>query len=246
MMRQPTPAQRHQARVLARLASGQTEVGSTTTGSQYELMLYQLAEDRRRLKQLQSIKSKIELKKQLLPAYQAWIEGVLAGGKGGQDDVLTTILVWQIDVGEYEQALRIAQYVVQFNLTLPDQYQRDIPTMLLDEFAGAYLHGKLAEAPELAVMILEQVNALTLNKDAPDQARAKLYKALAYAQIAIIDLKNHDENNAEDKSVLTGSALTLAKTANDNLHQALALFAGVGVKKDIERLERRLKKSEPL
>jgi hypothetical protein len=245
MMRQLTPAQRHQARVLAKLSSGQTEQGATTTGSQYELMLYQLAEDRRRLKQLQSIKSKIELKKQLLPAYQAWIDGVLAGGKGGQDDVLTTVLVWQIDVGEYEQALRIAQYVVQFNLTLPDQYQRDIPTMLLDEFAGAYLHGKLAEVPELAVTVLEQVNELTLNKDAPDQARAKLYKALAYAQIAAIDLSN-DHDADKSKEVLAGAALTMAKAANDNLHKALALFAGVGVKKDIERLERRLKKSESL
>lgn len=245
-MRELTPAQRHQTRILAQLAAGQTDANGTTTGSQYELMRYQLAEDRRRLKQLQSIKSKIELKKQLLPGYQAWIDGVLAGGKGGQDDVLTTVLVWQIDVGEYEQALRIAQYVVQFHLTLPDQYQRDIPTLLLDEFAGAYLHGKLAEDPALAVRILEQVNALTLNQDTPDQARAKLYKALAYAQIATIDA-DHDqpENDAEAKCVLNDSALKLAQAAKDNLLKALDLFAGVGVKKDIERLERRLKKVQP-
>jgi len=237
-MRQPTPAQRHQARTLARMAAGLSEPGTTTTGSQYELMLYQLAEDRRRLKQLQSIKSKITLKKELLPAYQAWVDGALAGGKGGQDDVLTTVLVWNIDAGEFEQALQIARYAVQFNMTLPDQYQRDIPTMLLDEFSGAYLNGKLAEDPLLAVRILSEVSELTQRKDTPDQARAKLYKALAYAQIAVIGLENGDE-----KTALSNVALINAKAANDNLHKALELFAGVGVKKDIEKLERRLKKS---
>lgn len=245
MMRQPTPAQRHQTRVLAQLAAGQTETGSSTTGSQYELMLYQLAEDRRRLKQLQSIQSKIALKKQLLPAYEAWVDGVLHGGKGGQDDVLTTVLVWHIDTGEYERALHIARYVVQHGMTLPDQYQRDIPTMLLDEFAGAYLQGKLADEPALAAIVLEQVNELTKDKDTPDQARAKLYKALAYAQIAVIDLENKEISN-DEKSPLSGTALALAKAANDNLHQAISLFAGVGVKKDIERLEKRLKKSESI
>ena len=69
---------------------------------------------------------------------------MLARGKGCQDDVFTTLLVWHIDIGEYEQAVQIATYALQHKMTLPDQYRRDIPTMLMDEFAGAYLHDKLA------------------------------------------------------------------------------------------------------
>jgi hypothetical protein len=126
-------------------------------------------------------------------------------------------------------------------MTLPDQYQRDIPTMLLDEFAGAYLHGTLAEDPALAVTVLEQVAVLTEGKDTPDQARAKFHKALAYAQLAVVAL-----GNCDDKAMLSGAALTLAKSSYDNLHKALTLFSGVGVKKDIERLEKRLKRSESL
>lgn len=237
MLRHLSPALRHQARVLAERAAASAEPGARTSGSQYELQLYQLAEHKRTLKAIQSIKGKIEVKAKLLPAYQAWIDGVLAAGKGGQDDVLTTILVWTIDVGEFERALQIARFAVAHKMTLPDQYSRDIPTMLLDEFAGAYLNGKLADDPPHAVQILGAVGELTQASDVPDQARAKLHKALGYALLAVAN------NGADDKQDFTSDKVPVAAAANTNLHRALELFEGVGVKKDIERLERRLKKA---
>jgi hypothetical protein len=236
-MRELSPAQRHKARVLAELAAASAEPGGPTTGSQYELQLYQLLEDRRRLKAIQSIKSKVALKAQLLPNYHAWVDGVLAAGKGGQDDVLTTILVWSIDAGDYQRALQMARYAVTHKMTLPDQYSRDIPTMLVDEFSEAYLHGKLAEDPALAVKVLAQIGDLTEGNDVPDQARAKLYKALGYALLVLAD-------GDDDKRDLAGQPLIHAQSAHSHLQHALELFQGVGVKKDIEILERRLKKAE--
>jgi len=124
---------------------------------------------------------------------------------------------------------------------LPDQYSRDIPTMLLDEFAGAYLNGNfggpLADDPHQAVQILGAVGELTHDSDVPDQARAKLHKALGYALLAVAN------DGADDKLDFTPAKLPVAAAANTNLHRALELFEGVGVKKDIERLERRLKKA---
>jgi hypothetical protein len=238
-MRTLSPAMRHQARMLAQMAAGKTEHGDATTGSQYELMLCQLAADRRTLSQVQSIKTRIELKKGLLPKYQPWVEGVLAAGKGAQDDVLTTILVWRIDAGDYEGALHIARYAVKFNMSLPDQYQRNLATTLLDEFADAYLLKKGLETnPQLATDLLDEINALTKEHDVPDQARAKLYKALAYAQLDAWNI-----SGSSDRSPLSGVELAAATAAHSNLVEALKLFTGIGVKKDIERLERRLKKS---
>jgi len=231
-----SPALRHQARVLAAQTSANTEPGGPTTGSHYELQLYQLAEDRRRLKAIQSIKSKIALKAKLLPNYQAWIDGVLAAGKGGQDDVLTTLLVWHIDVGDYERAVTIARYAVGHKMTLPDQYDRDIPTMLLDECAGAYLNGPLGQDAAQAVQILTAIADLTKDSDTPDQARAKLHKALGLAQLALA-------NAGDDKGDFAPALATYAQAALTNLKRAIELFDGVGVKKDIERLERRLGKA---
>jgi hypothetical protein len=235
MVKPLSPALRHQQRVLAQRATGQVEAGQPTTGSQYELQLYKLAEDKRRLKAIKSIQNKIALKTQLLPDYAPWIDGVLASGKGAQDDVITTLLVWHIDIGEYERALLIARYALQYKMTLPDHYNRDIPTLLMDEFAGAYLKGQLAKDAPLGMRILEAVHQLTQDCDVPDQARAKLLKALGYAQYTVAC-------GQDDQLELTEQTLALAHTAHQNLTHALSLFDGVGVKKDLEKLERRLKK----
>lgn len=236
-MRHLSPALRHQVRILAEQAAASAAPGARTSGSQYELQLYQLAEHKRSLKSIQSIKAKIGLKAKLLPDYQDWIDGVLAAGNGGQDDVLTTILVWTIDVGQFDRAIDIARYAVTHKMTLPDQYSRDIPTMLLDEFSCAYLSGPLADDPKHAILILGAVGEMTQGSDVPDQARAKLHKALGYALLEVAN------DGADDKQDFPRSKLPMAQAAYNNLKRAVSLFEGVGVKKDIERLERRLKKA---
>jgi len=214
-------------------SAASSEPGGVVQGSAYELMLAKLADDRRRLKQIQSIEKKIELKRQLLPDYADWIAGALAAGKGAQDDVLTTVLVWSIDACAYDNALAIAAYALQHKMTLPDQYERTLATMLLDDFSIAYLSGRM-ESAQVGVRIMEQVIALTADFDAPDQARAKAHKALAYALIGKVDRSDIDFDQIPQNT---------AAQAMPHLTRALALFDNVGVKKDIERLDRRLKKS---
>lgn len=230
-----SPALRHQALMLAMRAAGNASPDGVTTGSAYELMLCKLADDRRRLKSIQSVQTKIDIKATLLPEYKEWIDGVLASGRGAQDDVISTVLVWHIDVGDYDRALQIAAYALQHKFTLPDQYSRDIPTMLIDEFSGAYLNGKLSNEPAYAVEVLSAVGHLTESLDAPDQARAKLHKALGYALIAVID--------KADPTDIAPTLIDQANAALVNFKRALELFEHVGVKKDIERLERRIKRA---
>jgi len=233
-MAQLSPALRHRARVLAARTAAAAEPGGVTTGTPYELMLMQLTEHRRSLKEIQSIERKIVVKATLLPAYQTWIDGVLAAGRGGQDDVFATALVWHIDVGDYDRALQMARYAVAHKFTLPDQYSRNLATMLIDEFSEGYLKGKLADDPAHAASVLDEVKALTDASDAPDQARAKLHKAIAYALLAVVE-------QIDDKEI-AAQVLPQAQTSLQHLQRALSLFQGVGVKKDIERPERRLKR----
>jgi hypothetical protein len=230
-----SPAMRHQARLVSARAAAIASPGESTRGSAYELMLYKLADDRRRLKQIQSIQKKIEVKATMLPEYRDWIDGVLSAGNGAQDDVVASLLVWHIDVGDYERALEIAEYAVKHKLTLPDQYSRDIPTMLIDEFSVAYLNGPLFTDPEKAIAILDRIEAMTQNADTPDQAKAKLHKAIGYALIATVD--------KADPVEITLNQRASASRASMHFAQALGLFEHVGVKKDIERLDRRLKKA---
>lgn len=248
-MRELTPAQRHRARVLAEQAHAQTPYGQHLESSAYQLMQAKLAADKRTLKGIESVQAKAAMKAKMLPAYADWIAGALAGGGGADDVVLTTCMVWAIDAGAYALALTIAPYVLQHGLPMPDHYQRKAASILVDEMADAYLLGRwnaiTYPAPaegegeaiqqhgtEGAVDLLAQALALTQDHDMPDQARAKLYKAVAYAALGkvqtaeVVDLDKMPRKALQDVRDLLGTAV--------------ALDAMCGVKKDLERIDRKL------
>lgn len=213
-----SPAKDHFRRVAAATIGAADAPQNQVSASQYELMLAKLAEDRRRLKDLQSIERKAEVKRELLPEYRPWIQGVLEGGSGQQDDVLMTVLVWNIDVGDLPAALEIGRYAIDHKLVMPDQYKRDVPTVLAEEFADQSLKLIAAEKPaDLEALIA--VAELTAESDMPDEVRAKLYKAIGYAQ------RMNDDPVA----------------AKESLTKALSMHDKIGVKKDIERLETAIK-----
>lgn len=188
--------------------------------NQYELMLHKLAIDKRRLKDIQSIEGKADVKRQLLPEYAPWIDGVLEKETGQQDDILMTVLVWSIDVGDLPTALRLGRYAIANDLVMPDQFKRDVATVLAEEFADQSL--KLIAAEQTAdIEALLAIATLTADKDMPDEVRAKLHKAIGYAQ----------------------RAANQPEPAKASLTRALELHAKSGVKKDIERLETLIKNS---
>ncbi|RAS15838.1 phage terminase small subunit [Paraburkholderia bryophila] len=210
-----SPAQRHYERVSAEQAAASAAPGESLAGaSAYELMLAKLAADRRRLKAIQSIERKVDVKRaELLPEYVNYVAGALRGGRGAQDDVLTTVMIWRVDAGDFAGALDIARYAIAHRMTLPDQYDRPLATAIAEEFAQAALAafklGDTFDADQLA-----EVMALTSAADMHDQVRAKLHKALGKA------LQDSDR-----------------AAALDHLRRALQLDERAGVKQDIARLE---------
>lgn len=235
-----TPAQRHRARILAAQeatrAAAQDPFGGAS-GSQHQLMLAQLHAHMRLLKDIQATEKKIEAKRKLLPEYFEYLDGVLEADAGVQDPVVTTLLVWLLDVGEWVQALQVSEYCLRHGLVLPDRFNRNVPTLLLDEVSEAAIKGQLAGVDALTV--LAKVDELTKDHDAHDQARAKLHKAIGWA--AMGKHATHDLNAEEIKAL----QLDRVRIALPHLQRAIELHAQVGVKKDVERLERRLKELQP-
>lgn len=185
----------------------------------YELMLVKLAEDKRRLKDIQSTERKAEVKREILPDYAPWVDGALEGGKGQPDDVLMTVLVWRIDAGDYSGALDIAEYALRHDLPMPDRFERTTGTVIAEEISDAAKRAREGKRP-FNVQTLTYTAALTEKKDMPDQVRAKLHKE-------------------------TGLAMAEVEPAGalEHLCRAQQLYDSVGVKKDIERIERHLKNS---
>ena len=222
-----SPAQRHQMRMQASQATAHAAPGRTGHATPVSpaarvnaMMRAKLDTDRRRLKAVQSVERKIAVKAEVLPDYVDYINGVLAADKGGADDVVGYVLCWRIDVGDFTGALNIARYVLKHNLALPDAFQRTTATLLAEEPAVQALKAYEAQKP-FDVDVLRQVEAVTRDRDMPDQVRAKLLFAMGRLQM-------QDE-----------PAQALA-----NLRRAVELHDKVGAKKDIEQLERRLRKEQ--
>lgn len=215
-----SPARAHvQAHVAAaRAAADAGERIDISLANGYELMLAQLAEHRRQLKQIQSVERKIEHKRKLIPEYTPYIVGALEANRGGQDDVLVTLLVWHIDCGQLAAAVPLAAYCLEHGLVMPDHYERSLACIVAEEAAEHALRQITAgQAPD--VDALEAIHGMTADRDMPDEVRAKLAKALGYAL--------RDESPS---------------AALQHLQRALTLNGKAGVKKDIERLEREIKK----
>ncbi|CAJ0743808.1 Terminase [Ralstonia mannitolilytica] len=224
-----SPARNHFLRASAALAAqAQQDANPLRHATGHELMLAQLAEHKRQLKAVQSIERKAELKRKLLPEYTAWVEGVLQSDAGLQDEVFMTVMVWHIDTGDLAGALPMAAYAIRHKLAMPDQYQRTTACLIAEEFANMAL--KAIDAGEAVDMVaLVSVADLVADEDMPDEVRAKLHKALGYA------------NYAQAGTADSVRAAVLRQTALAELKRALELHEKCGVKKDIERIEREIK-----
>lgn len=212
-----TPARAHYLRVSAEMAQAHTQAGSGLENcTEYELMLVKLAADRRRLKSVQSMERKAEVKRGLLPDYAPWIDGVLAAGRGAQDEVLMSVMVWRMDAGDFEGALDIADYALQHSLVMPDRYQRTTATVIAEEVADAAKRARDGQIP-FPADVLQRTFCLTALCDMHDQVRAKLHREMGL----------HPDTDPE--------------AALSHLQRATQLNDKIGVKKQIEKLNRELK-----
>lgn len=208
------PFRAHTRFIQAQEAARSGGAGRNAKG--YDLMLLQLAEDRRRLKGIQSNVRKAEIKVEVLPKYAAWAEGVLSADGAQQDDVLMYVMLWRIDAGDYAGALSIGRHALKHGWVMP-LGNRTTATVLAEEIADAAKAAVLAKTPFDPALLLETLEVVDAH-DMPDQSRARLHKSVGW--------------------VLTDSN---PASALNHLKHALQLDEKCGVKKDIEQLERKIR-----
>lgn len=238
-----SPALANRQRILAAIASGEATSSDAapampSTGpaaTEYELLLMSLGEDLRRLSSIQSTEGKIAAKPGMIGAYLPWVEGALEGKPGVQDDVVATMLVWALDIADWDLALRIGAYMLDARIVLPvvQGYKRPVATFIAEEAATA----GLAPEPTIDLETLVKFDTLTADHDMYDQVRAKLYKAVGLAL-----QRQADAFDPSAESAVAGGKAALLAAALAAFRRALALDSSVGVKKAITALESALKK----
>ena len=234
-----SPAKAHFQRTLAAKSSGKPTRGAVAmptdgpVAGEYRLLLAALGQDLNALRNTQSIERKIEAKRTMIERYRPWVTGAAEADARAQDEIVSTMLVWAIDVHDWPLALTLARYVLLADIALPERYNRTPATLIAEEVAEI----AVKEPGSVPLPVLQDVAHLVDGEDIFDQVRAKLEKALGLAFKAQADAF---EPGAE--SAVAGGKPALLKAANAHFERALKLHDKCGVKKLIERIEGELKK----
>ncbi|EDV3147864.1 hypothetical protein Y935_000925 [Salmonella enterica subsp. enterica] len=207
-----TPFTRRRLQIMATLRNTQHDVRADDG---YALMQMQLHQDMERLHAVLSAEQKTAIKRHLLPHYEDWVNGVLEGDSGAQDDVLMRVMVWRIDAGDIPGALDIAAYALRHRLNAPDGFGRSVAAIIADEIASQALI-RMKHGEHIPSALLSRVREMTDGEDLYDAVRAQLYKALGYAL--------RDEGQLQEARAL--------------MLRALELHDGVGVKADLKALDK--------
>ncbi|WP_151957402.1 phage terminase small subunit [Acinetobacter guillouiae] len=236
--------QKHCAKAAAESAAAFGEMQDMTA---FELQMIQLNNDRQRLKQIQSTAGKVVLKSGLLPTYLPYVEGILEADKSIQDEIFMTILVWCIDVGDYNKALEMTEFALRHNMIMPDAFKRNTATYVVETIAEVFLKQLKTNAP-VDISVLAQVEQLILNPDLdpkvldmPNQAKAKLYVALGKSLSKSI--QSADDPSHEDL-VLAQSAQTYLSVAFDLDEKCGGLGDLKSINKLLDKFSDRLPKPE--
>ncbi|EQB09636.1 terminase [Novosphingobium lindaniclasticum LE124] len=226
-----TPAMIYRERAAATAIVSAPEGAVTAENRIAAEIALRFTHDLRRLKEIRSIDRKIEAKREMLPDYAAWIEGLLAAdagaGNGTVAEVLPTCMVWFIDIGEFDQALDLVPFIFRHNVAMPARYQRDAATIVVEEIAEAALKQQNA-GKAFPLDVLTRTGELTDDLDIHDEVRAKLLKAIGIEQLRVCE-----GMVAEDSA--EGLAATIA-----TFREAQRLHDRIGVKDRVKRAEKLL------
>lgn len=242
VLRAPSLAGAHRRIVEQRLATAIAPTGLAgprpTKGpaaTEYELLLAKLGSDLARLREIRSVEGKVTLKRELMASYDDHVLAVLSAaeteGKALQDEIVATVMLWRLDIGDYEGALLLGAHVVRFGLAMPANIRRTAPTVLAEEVAEAALSA-LSTGKDFDLSVIDRTMALLDGQDINDVVRSKLYKARGRKLLLIADAYAKDQS----ASAPAGAVQAAKADALAAFQRAFALDKGAGVKKDIERL----------
>lgn len=116
-----------------------------------KLMEAGLDEDLARLKGIQSLAGKQDLKRtELLPKYQDYIHRYLESGLVMPNRVLVQVLVWLFDTTQFDDALELADIAIKQGQLMPERFKRrDIQTFVADAVCEwAYAEYQAGRSPE--------------------------------------------------------------------------------------------------
>lgn len=115
-----------------------------------KLMENSLAVDLERISAINSREARQQLKRdELLPKYLEYVDRYIESGLSFPNSVLVYVLVWLFDTAQFEKGLVLADFAMSQGQTMPERFNRDIPTFVADEvIEWAEAEYKAGRSPE--------------------------------------------------------------------------------------------------
>lgn len=173
----------------------------------------QFKTDKASLKAFKSLSRKAEIKRGLLPRYEAWIDGLMNAGtcSSKQESMFVWLLLWHIDCGRWSAALKMAVFALECGMNAPDDFKRNLAETLTEGFADGLSKG-IRQGNYIS--LLDALAVAVANHDMSDLIAAKLYKLRGMAYL--------DSEPEQSYQLLT---------------RALKLNEHSGVKRHLQRLK---------
>lgn len=115
-----------------------------------KLMEVALAGDLERISAIKSREQRQLLKRnELLPKYLEYVLRYRESGLNFPNSVLVYVLIWLFDTEQFTQGLELADFAMSQGQTLPERFNRDIPTFVADQMIDwAEAEFKARRSPE--------------------------------------------------------------------------------------------------
>jgi hypothetical protein len=159
-----------------------TQPRKTAAEAEADLMMAKLVEDMRQLSAIKSLEGKLARKAVLIDGYRDWIAGLTADPEklpsGQRNDLLTTITLWALDIGDYQLGIPLAQIVIDRAIPLPDRFTRTAAAVILETVAESALIAARDDKPFDSTALLLALD-MTEGADMHDVIRAKAHRAAA-------------------------------------------------------------------
>ena len=132
---------------------------SSPANARKHLLLQEAAldQDLARLSDLKNLASKQSLKREeLLPKYQEYVQRYCESGLNFPNRVAVQVMVWLFDTTQFEDALELADFLMEQGQQMPERFKRDIQTFVADavcEWAYAEYNAKRSPEPYLSDLL---------------------------------------------------------------------------------------------
>ncbi len=209
-----SPARAHLAKIAAKEAA-KAKSEESIQGSEYELKLAALDQQRRSLSSVQSLETKTSMKAEYLQEWQGYIDTTLAEDSGAPDPIISRLWVWLLDTCRVSDAIAVGHYLLKHSLSTPEGFNRSTADVFAEEIADAYFKDSTLITTEQLLEVLEAV----ADYDIYDLIHAKLHRAVG-------ESLSESEDNVEDAIV--------------HLNRALELNPKAGCKKLLDKLQKQL------